>query len=231
MAETDGERIEVKTLKTTDLDPSALTKAIEDSAKAQSKPAKVSVKAESSKPVYKAPAVQDKSADEPTQIIVKKKSSYVTSGGQSPPVKPTDQPESEKSQPALKPPSATAKVFQPPQPATDVDAGDKEPAQPAAAAEDKASTPTSEPSPEQQTATSIDKQVKKLNEQKKTEPEPQQALKVFDTTQYHLPIKPTAGKHYMNTLGAWVILTLFVAAISGYMLNELEVIDLSPLGL
>lgn len=228
MADTEGERIEVKTLKTTDLDPSALTKAIEDSARAQSKPAKVSVKAESSKAAPKPPAVSEKSPSEPTQIIVKKKSSYVTSGGQPAAVKPADQPESEKTQPALKPPSATAKVFQPPQPATQVDAANKEPAEPV---EDKTSEPSSESSPQQQTATNLDKQVKKLDGQEKSGPETQQALKVFDTTQYHLPIKPTAGKHYMNTVGAWVILTIFVAAISGYMLNELEVIDLSPLGL
>lgn len=52
---------------------------------------------------------------------------------------------------------------------------------------------------------------------------------IYDTDQYHLPIK-TRSKKYMNGVLAWTILTLFIVGIGGYVLTKLEVIDITSLG-
>jgi hypothetical protein len=51
---------------------------------------------------------------------------------------------------------------------------------------------------------------------------------VFDTTQYHLPIKPRS-KHYMSNSIAWTILTLVFAGVGGYVMHRLGVVDIEQL--
>ncbi len=54
--------------------------------------------------------------------------------------------------------------------------------------------------------------------------------KVFDTNKYHLPIKPRS-RHYLSDSVAWAILTLFVLAVAGYLLVQLEIVDPKQFGL
>jgi hypothetical protein len=61
------------------------------------------------------------------------------------------------------------------------------------------------------------------------EPDPDQETEpqnptVFDTNQYHLPIKARASHHYLNAAVTWVILLLVLAAVSAYVLWKLEVL-------
>lgn len=225
MADNGGEKIEVKTLKTTDLDPSALTKAIEDSTKTTSKPAKVA-KTEA-KTAKKASAGHDDKEDS-TRIIVKNRSAYMTSSTPATGANAA----AVKAEPERKPPSATAKVLEAPVPSKSEESPSSAPTSDNAVSTGGLKDAPAEvvPTPPAQVEKSLSKQVEKLDS-KQTDPTAQQALKVFDTTQYHLPIKPTAGQHYLNNTLAWTVLIIFLAGISAYMLNELEVIDLSQLGL
>lgn len=214
MADDGGEKIEVKTLKTTDLKPADLTKAIEDAAKNMGKNSDKTTTVEkpaSSKTAAKAKAANAKQ-ETGSQIIVKKKTSYV--GGP----KPANDATSESSEPSvketkveLKPPSATAKVIaaEPPD-AAEEPVAQTAPTSPTPAASTVAAPPPAAPL----------KPATALNE------EPQQALKVFDTTEYHLPIKPTAGRHYLNNFVAWLVLGIFLIAVTGYLLDQLEILDL-----
>lgn len=215
MAEDGGEKIEVKTLKTTDLKPSDLTKAIEDAAKNMGKKSDKTDKEEKSaspKTATKTKAA-DAEHDTGSQIIVKKKTSYV--GGTKPTEddfpEPTESDGAKETKVELKPPSATTKVIaaEPPAPSEEPET------QPASANPTPATSTAPTPLP-----ATLAKPVTPPKEA------PQQALKVFDTTQYHLPIKPTAGQHYLNNFVAWLVLSIFLIAVTGYLLDQLEILDL-----
>lgn len=226
MAEETGDKIEVKTLKNTNLKPEDLSKAIEASTKSLNKtksakaaaPAKPD-KAEKPEPAKaKAPAA-DKDAG--SQIIVKKKTAYVSGAYSAPPPKSEPAPAPE-AKVELKPPSAMGKpVVAPAEPAakaapTPATAPPSPPAPTAPAPAPNPTPPTAPGAPIKADTT--------------TEAEPdQQALKTFDTTEYHLPIKPTAGNHYMNKFLSWTILILVFVLVGGYVLWQLKVIDLDSL--
>jgi hypothetical protein len=77
----------------------------------------------------------------------------------------------------------------------------------------------------------LDKQVKRL---KQADAEPAddglQKPTVYDTTQYHLPIK-TNNKRYISGSVSWLILAIVLVAAAVYVMYELGVIELSDLGL
>jgi len=234
MADDAGDKIEVKTLKNTNLKPDDLSKAIEASTKSLSKtkPAKTetpakslkSAKTEKTEPAKVKAESIDKS--EGSQVIVKKKTAYVSGAYSAPPPKSEPAPAPE-SKVELKPPSALGKPVVVPSSTAQPAPPAPTPA-PSPAIASPAATTAAPPSP----AASPQKPPNTMpTHDSKTTAEPaQQALKTFDTTQYHLPIKPTAGNHYMNKFLSWTILILVFVLVGGYVLWQLEVIDLSSFG-
>lgn len=231
MAESTGDKIEVKTLKNTDLKPEDISKAIDDTAKSVSAKNK-SVKTE--EPPKSTPAKTSKIApktdtpkDESTQVIVKKHGAYM-SGAAAPAAvaKPAEDTIEKEPKVELKPPSAVGKtVVTPNEPA------EPNPAEPPEPKPDQTLAASQTPTKTTPVESAKPPQSPPKTETDKAEAKPaQQALKTFDTNEYHLPIKPTAGKHYMNAVVSWTILLLFLAVVGGYVVITLEIIDPNNFG-
>lgn len=251
-ASQDSKDKEVKSIAGSDLDPDELAKAIEASAAAEIKSAKSakSIKPEKlaktgkagKKPAKAAAADKpDEDKDTGVPIIVKRRSGYVQ-----PP-----QPDSRPSKPAsqsdtqpLEPPSRTQKTVAPaaadalPQPDSQSDsqpgpASRDQPdvksaaeAQPATAEADTPSEPGAPPPVKAKPAPAT--APGPPQEDSLGDPTEPQKPTVFDTIEYHLPIK-ARNRHYVNNAVAWVVLLLVLCAVAGYVLYQLDVIEFKDL--
>jgi len=242
MAETADKTNGIKKLKESDLNADDLAKEIEKSTKALSKSeAKAEKPAKSDKPdkVVK-PADSPPDEDKGVPIIVKRNTPYIATN------------EGQAAAAEVKPPSQTQKVIAPsestePKPEADQPA-DTVPAVEPAKTETAAETdkpPPAEPEPVEPLAskpkvasqtTPTEKPLKAPDKPATTgaaeetdEEQPLQKPTVFDTNQYHLPIK-ARSHHYVNNVAAWLVLLVALAATGAYVLNQLGVITPSDFG-
>lgn len=196
-----------------------------------------------------------KTEDGATAIIVKRKSGYVQAAG-STSTQPTATPENlsvltdTAPAQALRPPSQRQKVVTVPIEETMIPrSAPKEETTTDTTVEkestdevSKEHTPTARPVNSTATSNSpisgeiaqtIAKQAKKINEAsaKSVHDNPLQNPTVFDTTQYHLPIK-ARSRRYVNSAVAWLLLLIVLIGASAYVLWQLGVImleDIKPL--
>src|SRR5690606_8309383 len=142
--------------------------------------------------------------EQQTQEVIKEDKAASETAAESKPASHTEQP--------VVPPAATKAEVPPEKELT--------PPTPAPPADSEAAQPAPLGSQLDQLATDVDKP-KEEKSQKPT---------VFDTTQYHLPIKPRST-NYVNNAVAWTLLVLVLLGVGGYVMYRLEILDLSRFGL
>lgn len=229
----EGDKIPVKTLKNTDLKAEDISKAIDATAAKSVTPKPKEVKVTKPAPSKTKSAGKPEAKDNGTPIVVKKHGTYVGGTEPSPPpAKPAEPAKEEENKVELKAPSELGKTVTSPisDSSSTQPVSSNEPAvqQKPDASSQPAPTKDSEPATETSSSTTTPT----------TEPKPakvetvpaQQALKTFDTNEYHLPIKPTAGNHYMNRGLSWAILLIVLFGVGGYVLITLEVINPTDFG-
>lgn len=245
---------EAQAIDASDLDPDELAKAIEESVAHEHKPVKKSAKKDtkadksgaSKKATAKDEAPAQSDEDQGVPIIVKRHSGYVAppAGASSDKAESEDKEETK----PLEPPSKTQKTLQPAAEEQEVTATEEQskPEQVSSDQPRSAEAPADNPQPEPLVADSKGPQTAQGNpvaQAPPTTPQPQapaaepqapegtkdptepQKPTVFDTTEYHLPIK-SKGRNYINSTVAWTVLLLALAIAAAYVLYRLDIVEL-----
>lgn len=229
-------KIEVKNLNSSKLSAEEISKAIEKTALSSAsikKPAPT--EPEATPTATENPKVESSEqtdSSKGTKIIVKRDSGYIE------PPSTNDETDEDKDEAPeeIKPPSQTQKTMAVPSEAVSAQ-DESKPAknEEAAVKDDDKEAINTEAKPEEsavkpEKSDDLSAKLETKLEPKEEEPETQQALKVFDTTEYHLPIKASTKKH-LNSAVSWTVLILFLAGISAYLLVGLDILKLDDLKL